>query len=343
LTSIAHSLRCGGTMGELREKKEKYHPMQIAEEEGKPESRFEALRSAMGASEIAMAAASWATCSISMTLLNKVAVGRSHAPIAVVIVQMLATVGMAAGSKNVHFGNGWRLWALAVPPLFALMMVTSMIALQYVTVGTFVVVRNLGPIVTLLIESVMHKPETLTFDWRSAGATGAIALGVFIYEAKEIRFSEIRFSGVGLIFLIANLGSSCAERMMQRHLLAVREVDVSKPALMILNNGLGALFSMLVLIIASPQEMHSLYHALKFKRGTGISLVASCVVGCLISYAGLWLQRLVTATSFMVLGSFTKMIVIAYGIVMLGDSHGFVSVFGAVLSLAGSYAYSRIK
>ena len=182
--------------------------------------------------ETVVATVSWAACSISMTLLNKVSISRTRAPVAVVIVQMLATALLAVCSRDLKFGQGWRTWALTVPPLFVLMMITSMLALKHVTVGTFVVVRNLGPIVTLAIETAVHQPDNLSFDWKSAGSTGMIALGVWLYEATEVGFSP-----VGLAYLLANLAFACAERMVQRHLLAVKTIDVNKPALMLLNNG----------------------------------------------------------------------------------------------------------
>ena len=67
---------------------------------------------------------------------------KSDAPLAVVVVQMLVTVGCAIATCNLQFGEGTKLWAMSVPPLFAAMMATSTLALRYVTIGTFVVVRN---------------------------------------------------------------------------------------------------------------------------------------------------------------------------------------------------------
>ena len=64
------------------------------------------------------------------------------------------------------------------------MMGSSMLALKYVSVGAFVVVRNLGPLVTLVMEVALHKPDNLTCNARTAGATLAIAAGVWMYEAN---------------------------------------------------------------------------------------------------------------------------------------------------------------
>jgi drug/metabolite transporter (DMT)-like permease len=277
-----------------------------------------------------------------MTLLNKLAVSKTRAPVAVVIVQMLATCLVAAASCDLQFGNGWRQWAVSVPLLFVLMMVSSMLALQYVTVGTFVVVRNLGPVFTLFVETAIHRPDKLAVegsvlpDWRALASTTAIALGVWMYEAHDVQFSA-----AGLFFLLLNLVLACAERMLQRHFLAVQKVEVSKPALMLLNNGIGAALALVVLLVMSPKEAKLLYHAMRHKPGTGLAVAASCLLGCAISYTGLWLQRLVTATSFMVLGSLTKLMVIAWGIVFLGDASGFLSIMGAAISVGGGFAYAH--
>ena len=58
------------------------------------------------------AAASWGTCSIGMTLLNKRAIDKTGAPLGVLILQMLATVLVALSQhRRLHFGQGTRLWA----------------------------------------------------------------------------------------------------------------------------------------------------------------------------------------------------------------------------------------
>jgi|EP00908_Phaeocystis_cordata_P005901 hypothetical protein len=148
------------------------------------------------------AGVSWGVCSIGMTLLNKRAVEKTGAPLGVVALQMLATSLLALSQyKTLHFGKGTRLWAMTVPPLFMCMMGSSMLALKYVSVGAFVVVRNLGPLVTLCVEVALHRPDNLGCNPRTVGATVAIAAGVYMYEAHDIRWNQS-----GFFFLIANLG-----------------------------------------------------------------------------------------------------------------------------------------
>lgn len=210
--------------------------------------------------ELITATALWASCSIGMTVLNKLAVNRTRAPLAVVVVQMLATCVMSVASGNLKFGQGWKTWALSVPPLFVMMMASSMLALQHVTVGTFVVVRNLGPVVTLGIETALHRPDNLSCDLKTTTCLLAIALGVFLYEAQEVKLSP-----TGLFYLFANLGFACAERLLQRHLLAVQSVDVSKPALMLLNNGIGAVLTAVAMAGFAPKEWHYLMQSVRHK------------------------------------------------------------------------------
>ena len=211
-----------------------------------------------------------------------------------------------------------------------------MVALKYVSVGSFVVVRNLGPLVTLGFEVAFHQPNGLKCDAVTVGATGALAFGVLLYESHDLTFS-----GVGLFFLVLNLLSACMERLAQRHLLAIKQVDCSTPALMVLNNGIGAALAVVLLHAFAPHEWHDMKRAVYHVRGAGLAVGLSAVVGCGISYAGLWLQRLVTATSFMVLGSLTKLVVIAWGILYMRDAHSPFALLGVALAIGGGFVYAR--
>ena len=96
-----------------------------------------------------------------------------------------------------------------------------------------------------------------------------------MYEANDMMWSER-----GFFFLLANLGFACAERMLQvtltlpltltlalaptpsllraltlqRHLLVVNEVDVSRTGLMLLNNGIGAGLTVIAVSFTAPRE-----------------------------------------------------------------------------------------
>ena len=228
----------------------------------------------MGVASLVAAAASFSACSIGMTLLNKLAVSHTRCPLGTLVVQLATTCLMAGASGSVRFGQGTRRWATTIPFLFVAMMVSSMLALKYVSVGTFVVVRNLSPLFTLAAEVVIHRPSGLHFDMHAIGPLLAIVLGVLLYEQSHSR--SLSFSPVGVGLLLINICFACLERLGQRHLLAVDTVDVSKPGLMLLNNGIGLVLIAILAGVADPSEYTRMWRALRQPADAAIVL-GSCV------------------------------------------------------------------
>ena len=205
---------------------------------------------------------------------------------------------------------------------------------------TFVVIRNLGPIVTLGIESTVHPDSQLACDLPTVLSLFSIVLGVIVYEGVDVLTSVPSSPGIALLLL--NLACTCGERMVQRHLLAVQTVDVSKPGLMLINNSVG----MILVACATPLrpgEVTRTLHALSKWPSPGLHVLLSALVGSAISYFGLKLQKLVTATSFMVLGAGCKMLLILIGIVAFGDLSRPGAVLGGLASLLGCIAYAQIQ
>ena len=83
------------------------------------------------------------------------------------------------------------------------------------------------------------------------------------------------------------------------------------------------------------------FGALSRQGWTTIAL--SCLNGLTISYAGLRVQQLVAATTFMVLTNANKLIVILYGAVALGERTSLSAAVGMALSLVGSFWYARAR
>ena len=331
----------------------------------------------VGASEAVLAALSWAACSIGMTLLNKLSVSKSGSPYGVVLVQMAVTCVAAVATRDLRFGEGTRRWAVSVPALFVVMMVTSMLALQvyaasrtasrillhrrtaapphrhtaaplhfrastlrlhavqHVRVGTFVVVRNVAPIITLFAEAAMHPESAPRTDLYTVGALSCIALGILFYELHDLGGSPL---GLGLLLL--NMVVASLERLLQRRLLAVEVVDVSKPGMMLLNNGIGFVLTAVVAAFV-PGEYDRLGRVFTENADNrALYVSASAVVAVGISSTGLWVQSHVTATTFMVAGGACKGLLVVAGIAFFADTAQPAAVLGAVSSLVASFAYA---
>jgi hypothetical protein len=74
--------------------------------------------------ETTLAVLMFAVCSTAMTVVNQLGVRKTKAPLALLFVQMMATVAMCvvlSGSRLFsQFGKGWSSWAGSVPVLFIL-------------------------------------------------------------------------------------------------------------------------------------------------------------------------------------------------------------------------------
>lgn len=119
-------------------------------------------------------------------------------------------------------------------------------------------------------------------------------------------------------------------------------MDLSKSGMMLINNVVGiALNAVLLLAYHENDQWQVKFHEVG-SRGW-LMIAASCLNGVAISYAGLRVQQLVTATTFMVLTNANKFIVILFGIVILNEPTTILSFIGMTLSIGGALWYARAR
>ena len=102
-------------------------------------------------------------CSAGMLVINKLVLRRFVGlPITIVMVQMAFTaLCLVMMSGALHFGSlrDAMRWALTIPFLFTLMLASSMMALDHASMGAIIVVRNIAPLVTMVILRHGDGPE----------------------------------------------------------------------------------------------------------------------------------------------------------------------------------------
>lgn len=152
---------------------------------------------------------------------------------------------------------------------------------------------QIAPLFTLFIERLFRVPMKVNLETVASLLT--IIFGVVLYH-----FHSIGFTSVGLVAICLNMAFAVFERLMQRHLMAQQPVDVSKPGMMLLNNACG-LLPCTVLLIVYQEPARWGQASEEMTAGGTLFVLASCLNGLAISYAGLRVQQLVTATTFMVL------------------------------------------
>jgi len=109
----------------------------------------------------------WSVSSLLMSLANKMAVTATDAPLALTAAQMCFTTLAACAACDFHFGDGTLAWAFTVPPLFVFMLCASMLSMEFVSLGAWVVIRNLGPIVTLVVESTFLTQTDVRISYQT--------------------------------------------------------------------------------------------------------------------------------------------------------------------------------
>jgi len=187
---------------------------------------------------------------------------------------------------------------------------------------------------------------------------GLMLAGVGLYMTGIDRSSSASVAGV--LWAIANNFLAITDRLLQRLMLSKDQcpVDISKTGATLLNNVLG----MFPLLIAAflTNEFPKIPEALSQVDTLGAFWIgASCVVGVGISYTGIWVQSLISATSFLVMVNVNKFAIIfleAYvlphvclhkpghsGCLFQGKYLTILQILGAVLSILGGVAYGKAR
>ena len=276
-------------------------------------------------------------CSAGMMVFNKMVLRAARLPITIVMVQMAFTVVVLCVLPcGLHFGSASDVmrWALSIPLLFTLMLASSMLALDHASMGAIIVVRNVAPIVTMAIERVWGEQIEVTVG--IICSLLYVCAGVALYTS-----ADLQFSATGMAYMLANMASAVLERLLQRKMIAVQPIDVSKTGMMLLNNAV-ALVPMGLLLVGYGE--HERWHELQRLSGSEWALLgASCVNAVGISWAGINAQGYVSATTFMVLSNLNKFVVVAFGIVVLHEARSWRAILGCCVALSGGILYAKAR
>jgi solute carrier family 35 protein len=279
-------------------------------------------------------------------LVNKQVVKVYRSPVTILDMQLAFTVLVLATvfAWTLHFGSKrdvWR-WVSVVPLLYAGMLTTSMIAQLYASVGLQVVIRNLGPLVTLPIERVFNEPIVAdAYTWASLIF---ILVGIVLYMHQSLMSQQGHELAAGVVLMLLNLVVAMFERLYQRKLIAVEPVDVSKTGMLLLNN-LGAILPV-SLLLAVPGLNEAEAWRTNWPKATVIDymlLVVSGICGIAIGWTAINAQQYVTATTMLVITNLNKIVVVAIGIIFMGDPHSPVALLGIGMALGGGVWYALAR
>jgi hypothetical protein len=291
--------------------------------------------------ETTVGVACWMTCSVGMLVFNKLAITAFPFECSLVALQMAATVAVVSifGWSSLHIGSARDVmrWCIDVP-FFAGMLLTSILALKHAPMSLVITFRALSPLVTLGIEQFYPHPLAISFKMLAAIAVMLCGCGLYTTGLETSESS-------GIFWVAANNFFAIGDRLLQRLMLAKDQspVDISKTGVMLINNSLGVIPLLVVVFFTheyerAPGALASLDH-----WATGF-VIASCIVGVAISYTGIWVLSLISATSFLVLVNANKFVIIfleAY--VMHTKTLTTLQIMGACITILGGVGYGKAR
>jgi solute carrier family 35 protein len=294
--------------------------------------------------ELALLCATFLCMSVGMNVLNKSLVTALQAPALVTSAQMaMAVLALSVTSMNTLLQTDPKMlltWLL-VPGLFAAMLISSFYTYTFISLSLLTVVRNLGPLVSIIVETAVMPPEKRpVINVYVVSSILLMLIGAVIYAGGLTDVSKY-----GIMFGVLNLCLAVTERMTSRRLLVEECRGMKLEICTLVNNFFGLIPALAVAYAVGGTSVNGNEPTNKWTDpGVVVMLVLSGAIGLGINYFGNAVQRIISATSFLVLQNLSKIAVVCMGVVFFQDPIKSVSaVSGLALSVGGSYLYGKAQ
>jgi GDP-mannose transporter len=288
-------------------------------------------------SAVSLAILQFAIASVVMVAGNKAAVQYLPYPCTLVIIQAIGTLALLwvfYSSQITRLTRATVLQWLPISVLFSAMLFTSMKSMVYSSVSTILVLRNVGPIFTTIAELLMGK---LTVTPSIILAEALIVAGAVLYTGGAFDYSP-----EGLMWILLNVAAQVAYGVTLKHKMdtSPQLKEMTKFSMSLYNN---LLCLPLIVFVLWLQDEHKRI----MQRGIDVSpfgwfvVALTCVFGFVISTSGFAVQKLVSATTFLVINNVTKFANIFFGIVFMGDKvDDPKAIAGCIIALGAGAFYS---
>lgn len=287
----------------------------------------------------------WAAMSVGMHVLNKTLVVALNAPALITIFQMVVacSVMLVTSWRQLAQANRKELliW-LVVPGFFAMMLITSFYTYHYITLSLLTVVRNLAPLVVFPIESIVMPAGKAP----KVSKMGVFSMMIMLAGALLYGFNLEDISWTGISFAFMNMVLACSDRMLQRRLLSHDCSSLPLQVCTIMNNAIGMLPTFALAFFTAEIDGMMGPQAETVNTWTDprilVLLLISGGIGLGICYFGFACQRVISATSFMVLQNTSKIAVVTMGICVFHDPiRSPYMLLGLLLSCGGTFLYGK--
>jgi len=264
-------------------------------------------------------ACAWFFCVLVMNVSNKMAVQES--PTALAAAQMAFAVAAmvlcwpALELRSMRDCKELFPW-LMVCVFFAVLLVSSLYGFQFESISTVVMMGSLRPLYAHAIEWACFKEAP---DTKQVAGCFLIVLGSVGYFADSLfgnaaTNTAATVTTLGLLALLLNGFVGSVDRCYQRLYLHHRPLAASRSALVVTMNAGGLVFLLLLLPVWREELTRLAARADMWARGENLVdccwVLLSCVTGIAIGFAGIGLQKHVTASAFLVLATGSRVALI---------------------------------
>lgn len=280
----------------------------------------------------------WLVSSIGMTACNKFAV--ADTPVCIALVQMIFSVVVLLMLWPTLGINGREDLTAMIPwypvsILFCGMLVSSLYGLKTESISTVVVLGAIRPIYALFIEARLFGEEVGVY--RGLGCV-LLCVGSIFYLRASTGTGAVTL--VGVLVLIANGLLASSDRCYQRYFLHHRPIAATKAALVLAFN-LGAILLLLMMYPLWKAEWTSFSTRVEtWSDGSGLSdlnyVLASCIAGLAIGFAGICFQATISATGFCAAQASSRVLLILFDIFYVGTIASTASIIGLTIVLIGN-------
>eukprot|EP00467_Chlorarachnion_reptans_P015611 CAMPEP_0114528304 /NCGR_PEP_ID=MMETSP0109-20121206/24131_1 /TAXON_ID=29199 /ORGANISM="Chlorarachnion reptans, Strain CCCM449" /LENGTH=400 /DNA_ID=CAMNT_0001710433 /DNA_START=399 /DNA_END=1601 /DNA_ORIENTATION=+ len=220
------------------------------------------------------------------------------------------------------------------------MLMGSMLAYQYCTLGTIVVIGAMCPLLTLPVEVAVFRRNKMFVTWHTIGSMVMTVVGVALYGMFQ---GQLRGQLIGIVAMVAKTLINVYYQTRMRYLMVEDPVDINDEGMMLYNNGI-ALLATLVTVLALNEQSGLAETTSALSQWEWTWIWASCIFCYSISYFSFRCQRVVSATSFHILGNVAKIVVVLFGWVVLKENYNLKSACAVAIALCGAgwYSWDRV-
>lgn len=271
--------------------------------------------------------------SVSMILLNKQVMTEFPHPSYVLLLQNITTIlFVVAFFRDIKFEAKTAKSWLPCVSLFFVNIYSSLQALQYISVPTFTVFRNIQPLFTSVLNYFIRKESISYFS--------IALLMVIVYGTCVYAINDLQFHIVGYMWTLVHVVS------MSLYSITIKlffEGDQLKSYEMSFYNNLMSIPVLLVqLAIDTKLEPTIVYESIRCSETLHciVWLVLSCVCSFFISYFGFQSQDVLSPVSWLTYNNLCKIPCIVISSFIWPHLFSDIETLGMVISLSAGYFYS---